>query len=261
MVEILSVYIGSISRDISALCGKIKVYEECIPVCIYDRDPDNYEVLSDDKIACIDEHFALENPELLMATDLKDPIEDLEVSRGEISWNIAKLNRACAMSWFNKRICSIVRGADGYAALHYIVFDYAIIAIVEVAFYCDNFTDVLSIYGTLFARYGGHEYSTDYEKKYYRSRLFSRPRNKPVQLSMGSRVPLSKSVVAVPAESFLIIEADLKAIGPAKSGEEVVYGNIPFVIDVSSTACKEIRAGSHGITVSARFKDTFSKEI
>ena len=255
VVEILSLYIGSISCDISALCGKVKVYEDCLPVCIYDRDPDDYDVLPDDKIACIEQHFALENPQLIITTHLRDPVANLEVSTGEIDWDFGRLEHSYAMSWYNKRICSVVRGADGYAALHYIVFDYAIMATVEVAFCCGNFTDIFSVCGILSARYGGHEYSTDYEKKYYRSRLFSRPRNKPVQLTTGSRVPLSKSVVAVPAESFLIIEADLKAMSLGKSDEEAVYGDAPFVIDLSCTTRKEIRVGFCSIEVSVKFED------
>ena len=112
-----------------------------------------------------------------------------------------------------------------------------------------------NLHGILYARYGGHEYSTDYERKYYHSRLFDRPLNKAVQLRTSSKVPLSKSVVVVPVTSPLIIEADLKVIRDGNLREEVASGEEAFMIDLSSTISK---IGNFCyIEVSVRFEEPF----
>jgi len=256
--EIFSIYVWGINCEVSGLYGTIKVYDSLDPTPIYCRDSKDPQLFSDDKFVCIEKHYAFTNPQFYVLFNLKEPVENLMISNGRISWSDGMLRYGNAMSWYNKRICSVVRGDHGYATLHYTIFDLAVVATVEVVFFCDDVGDVPhNLHGILYARYGGHEYSTDYERKYYQSRLFNRPLNKAVQLRMSSKVPLSKSVVAVPVTSPLIIEADLKAICDGNLREEVVSGVEAFMVDLSSTTSKKFRGNFCHIEVSVRFEDPF----
>lgn len=256
LVEVFSVYIGGINREVSALCGTIEVDYGSVPLYIYNKDCNDPEVLAYDGIACIETHTGISNCEFSVDLDLKDPIQNLEVSRGYFSWNAGTLHSFSSISWYNKRVCTVVRGQDGYAALHYMIFDRAVRAIVEVALFFDKFASAATnLYGLLVGRYGGQEYLTDYEKKYYQSILFNRPQNKAVPLITGSRVPLSKSVVAVPINSSLVVEADLRAISIGNSHEEALCDTLEFVINPSCTTCKEIRGFFYCIKVSISFED------
>ncbi|KAL2943847.1 Ketimine reductase mu-crystallin [Bienertia sinuspersici] len=108
-----------------------------------------------------------------------------------------------------RRLCSVVRGKDGFAAVHYMIFSNAFKAHVEVRLFSKSPADAsANVCGHLVAYYRGCDYSNSYQKKYYRSRLLYVPQNNSVEIMMGSNITLSRSVVAVPAISSLYIEAD-----------------------------------------------------
>ena len=199
-------------------------------------------MLNDDKFACIGGNVAFRNVDFTIVIDLKDPIRAHEISKGEFSWCAFRLDVGHSISWYDKRICSVIGGKHGFAAVHHTIFKSAVKATLEVVFFSNNFAGVShSLHGTLSALYSGHEYSTDHEKKCYQSRLFNRPVDKALQISSASRIPLSKSVVVVPTTYPLIIEGDLKISCDGNSHEEVVSGIEVFMIDISSTTCKKLR--------------------
>ncbi|VFQ70321.1 unnamed protein product [Cuscuta campestris] len=111
--------------------------------------------------------------------------------------------------WYNTHICSVFPGRDGFCALHYSLFPRACLANIEIILKCKSFRSGLEmIYGTAIAHYSNFDYSTKFKKDYFRSVLFKRAEKDPVPLENDGKVPLSRSVVAVPMDSSLIIEVD-----------------------------------------------------
>ena len=68
---------------------------------------------------------------------------------------------------------------------------------------------LLKFHGIINTWYSNFNYSTHYAKNYYRSTLFEKQDCDVVKLAGGGKIPLSKSVVAVPVPvySLLIVEA------------------------------------------------------
>ena len=148
--EIFSVYVGGVDCEVSAICGTITVFYSCDPTLIYDKGPDDPEVLNDDKFACIGGNVAFRNVDFTIVIDLKDPIRARKMSKGEFSWCAFRLRVAHSMSWYDKRICSVIRGKHGYAAVHYTIFKSAVKATLEDVFFSNNFAGVPhSLHGTL----------------------------------------------------------------------------------------------------------------
>ncbi|RAL50584.1 hypothetical protein DM860_014526 [Cuscuta australis] len=111
--------------------------------------------------------------------------------------------------WYNTHICSVFPGRYGFCALHYSLFPRACLANIEIILKCKSFRSGLErIYGTAIAHYSNFDYSTKFKKDYFRSVLFKRAEKDPVPLKNDGKVPLSRSVVAVPMDSSLIIEVD-----------------------------------------------------
>ncbi|XP_074290118.1 uncharacterized protein LOC141616858 [Silene latifolia] len=262
-VEVFTVFIGGITDKISALCGTILVDDGGDRFSIYKRDESCSELLQDNGLACIEFNYrAIQNDEFAIILKLNDPVGNFQVSRGDLGYNVGNVRL-----WYNKRLCSVVRGKDGFAAVHYAIFHDAIQAFVEIKVFANGHPDIpISLHGMLIARYSGHDYSTSYQKKYYISRLFDRPQDKPLQLKSGSSIELLKSIVVVPIKSFLIIEADLKAFG-TNNVDESICGTQEFKFDLTGvstsvihgeelpgTMTKVIRGGGYWIEVSAKFQ-------
>ncbi|XP_021736883.1 uncharacterized protein LOC110703389 [Chenopodium quinoa] len=111
--------------------------------------------------------------------------------------------------FLNTRICSIVCGIHGFAALHYTIFSDAIQAKLRFTLMasgssCGNY----KVYGRINTRYSNFRYLTHYEKKYYESSLFEKGESEVEEVTLGE-IPLSKSVVAVPLNASLIVLANL----------------------------------------------------
>ncbi|KAL2944014.1 60 kDa jasmonate-induced protein [Bienertia sinuspersici] len=256
LTEIFSVCIGGITQEIHALCGTIMVQNGLTNYYIYDKDDSCFELLTDNFASTHGPHHVVENSEFYLSLNLKDPIRDLEVSRGYLCWN-AGLLMTNDMSWYYKRLCSVVRGKDGFAAVHYMIFSNAFKAHVEVRLFPKSSADVsANVCGHLVAYYRGCDYSNSYRKKYYRSRLFYVPHNNSVEMTMGSNITLSRSVVAVPAISSLYIEADLRVIALTDVGNskmESVFGTVEFEIDMSLTS-KVIKGENCWIKLSVKYE-------
>ncbi|XP_074274481.1 uncharacterized protein LOC141598667 [Silene latifolia] len=265
-VEVFTVFVSGITKKISALCGTIIVDDGSDRFSIYKRDESCSELLPDNGLACIEFNYrSIQNTEFCIILNLKDPVGNVQVSCGDLGWNAGTVESG--MMWYNKRLCSVVRGKEGYAAVHYTIFDNAFEAFVEVKLFNNGQSDIpISLYGTLIARYSGHDYSTCYEKKYYVSRLYDRPRDKSIELKSGSGIELVKSIVVVPVRSSLIIEANLGAFG-TENADKPICGIAEFTVDLSSVLAKkfqgqdlsgriskEIQGDDFWIEVSAKFR-------
>ncbi|KAH9621374.1 hypothetical protein KSS87_002024 [Heliosperma pusillum] len=254
-VEIFTVFVDGVAQKISALCGAILIDDGGNKFSIYNRDDDCMEVLSDSNFASIDFNFrAIQNDEWVMILYLRDPVNNLEVSKGSFSWNVCSLESS--VPYHNKRLCSVVRGDDGFAVVHYQILSDAYEAFVTVKLVCHGNTDIhVYLHGNLFGRYSDHDYSTSYQKKYYRSRLFDLPRNKAVELKSGSEIALIKSIVAVPGDADLIIEADLGVFGIDGVGESIC-GMAEFEFDLDEPYRETIRGEHYCLEFSVSFKET-----
>ncbi|XP_074291550.1 uncharacterized protein LOC141618351 [Silene latifolia] len=253
-VEIFTVFVDGVAQKISALCGAILIDDGGNKFSIYNRDDSCMEELSDSNFASIEFNFrAIQNDEWSMILYLRDPINNLEVSNGTFGWNECALRSS---AFYNKRLCSVVRGDDGFAVVHYQIFSFSYEAFVTVTLFRHDDTDfTVNLHGNLFGRYSGHEYSTSYEKKYYRSRLFDLPRNKAVEVKAGSEIRLLKSIVAVPGDSDLIIEADLVVCG-IDGVDDFICGMAEFEFDLEEPYYETIEGEHYGIEICASFKET-----
>ncbi|XP_074281793.1 uncharacterized protein LOC141606531 isoform X2 [Silene latifolia] len=154
-----------------------------------------------------------------------------------------------------RRFCSVVRGDNGYATVHYQMFSLAFEAWVEVKLFFDGKPpDIpINLHGTLFGRCSGEDFSTSYQKKYYMSRLFDQPRDRAVELKSGSKIALLKSIVVVPNKSSLIIEAKLDTFG-IDGVAETICGMAEFKIDKCNTIVETIRGERCSIEISVKYK-------
>ncbi|XP_074304859.1 uncharacterized protein LOC141639697 isoform X2 [Silene latifolia] len=253
-VEIFTVYVDRVAQKISALCGAILIDDGGDKFSIYNRDDSYMEELSDSNFASIDFNFhAIQNDEWSMFLYLRDPIKNLEVSKGSFGWNVGSLE--ASLTYHNKRLCSVVRGDDGFAIVHYQIFSDSYEAFVTLTLFRRDDTDfTVNLHGNLFGRYSGHDYSTSYQKKYYRSRLFDLPRNKAVEVKAGSEIGLLKSIVAVPGDADLIIEADLSVCGIDGVGDSIC-GLAEFEFDLEEPYYVTIEGEHYGIEICASFKE------
>ncbi|KAK9734588.1 hypothetical protein RND81_04G150000 [Saponaria officinalis] len=252
--EIFTISVEGINGKISALCGTIEI-DDGFDLFIYKKHESCYETLLDHGLASIEFNYrAIYSTDLYIILNLRDPVSKLEVSKGEVCWSV--FNLRSNMSWENKQLCSIVRGRDGYAAVHYALFDNAFEATVEVKLFRDSRPDIPIIsYGTLIASNSGYDYSTSYQKKYYKSRLLDWPRDRSVELESGSKIAMLKSKVLVPSGSSLIIEADFFALG-IDDAYEAISGTVEFEIDLCGSSTEVIRGEHQWMEIYVTFKNT-----
>ncbi|XP_074309969.1 uncharacterized protein LOC141644363 [Silene latifolia] len=150
---------------------------------------------------------------------LKDGTTGGEISDGQAAWDAHLIS-----SWNNRRLCSVIRGDVGFAAVHYSAFSHAHSALVNVKLYGEELPGY--VYGKIVARYSTYEYSAAYEKKYFQNTLFDSHSEddglQPEAVECGADLPLLKSIVSLPNASNLIIEVDL-----AVASQPVFDGNVP----------------------------------
>ncbi|KNA19509.1 hypothetical protein SOVF_061020 [Spinacia oleracea] len=157
-----------------------------------------------------------------MIVELKDNI-GREISRGSLSWSTSS-----AYGWHDRRICSLIGGTDGYAAVHYSMFYKAIQAKLKVSFVSpdDDLEEDRQVCGRIYTRYTKYRYFTRHDK-IYQSVLFEKHKSKRVSLRGGDLIALSKDVVAVPSDVFLIVKVDLRVFVDGKCVEKL-RGKVSF---------------------------------
>ena len=70
--------------------------------------------------------------------------------------------------------------------------------------------DVCSkIWGSLIAQYSCYDYSSRFNKDYYRIVLFEKIKNDLLQVSDDSRIPLSRPIIVVSSYASLIVNVDI----------------------------------------------------
>ncbi|KAL3636435.1 hypothetical protein CASFOL_020982 [Castilleja foliolosa] len=165
-----------------------------------------------------------------MKIDLKD-VESRWDIKGYVKWDLRYIDNG---STTNRQLCSVIQGQNGnFAAIHYTMFYeegvYAIVGLLCIPKNGGHFRP--KVHGSLVAQYNNYDYTTRYNKDYYRIVLFQRNRDDAAQPGTDGFIPLSRSVVAVLEKSSLIIEAN---IGDGLS-DELSFRELEFKVCTMGT--------------------------
>lgn len=76
----------------------------------------------------------------------------------------------------------------------------------------------------IIASYSNYSYSTESESKYYRAVLLDKHKDDVLELRGSSEIPLTRYVVAVPFQSFLMIEVNLNACSILSVDDDALDG-------------------------------------
>ncbi|WOH10785.1 hypothetical protein DCAR_0730257 [Daucus carota subsp. sativus] len=208
LLEIFSISVCAYDQGDSAfsLRGKVKCYDCRGCLSIFDSDTGGiFTSTSSDIVKLVpDLGRGFVGSHLGIVTELMDN-QGREISFGSATYDFDTIK-----VWRDKRICSVIRGQNGFAAVHYTIFSDAVL--VKLSFEAMyNFQSSVAIgckvHGSINTWYINFNYSTHYAKKYYRSTLFEKEECDAVNLAGGEKIPLSKSVVAVPVYGLLVVEA------------------------------------------------------
>jgi hypothetical protein len=210
-VEIFSVFIGQEKSKMVQIYGSIEVLRDDEELCyIFKRDENEALGLSKNlkSIPIPDGSRVFDDcSSLKMKFDIKD-IEGCLAIKGYVHWAASTLGYSC----YEKQLCSLIQGQHGgFAAIHYSIFDQAVRVTIKVLLNLKtgSFDVNPKVWGSLVTQYSHYDYSSRYNKDYYRSVLFKKTRDHLVQISNDSTIPLSRSTIIVPSYSSLIVNVDL----------------------------------------------------
>ncbi|KAL3636418.1 hypothetical protein CASFOL_020965 [Castilleja foliolosa] len=213
-VEIFSVFIGREKYKPLQVYGSIQVAsDDEYTFYVFKRDTKNdaFGLTEHSKtLPLLDGSRAYsEGDTLKMKIDLRD-VESQWHIKGYVKWGWQSMDEDSPL--FNKQLCSVIQGERGaFAAIHYSIFseeaDYAIVGLMVVPKKGRHVRP--KVHGSLVAQYNDYDYTSRYNKDYYRVVLFQRNRDDAAQPGVDGFIPLSRSVVAVPKNSSLVIEANI----------------------------------------------------
>lgn len=205
LLEIFSISVCAYDQGDSAFSprGKVKCYDRRGCLCIFDSDTGGVSTSSNIVKLVPDLGRGFLGSHLGIVTELTDN-QGREISFGSATYGFNTLR-----AWRDKRICSVIRGQNGFAAVHYTIFTNAVLAKLsfEVVYDFESGGATGKVHGSINTSYSNFNYSTHYAKKYYRSTLFEKQECDAVKLAGGEKIPFSKSLVAVPVHGLLVVEA------------------------------------------------------
>lgn len=178
LVEIFSIFIGRENFKPLQVYGSVEVSSSRSTFYFNKEAPDAFGLMEGNKIIpVLDESFIYDDCESLeMKVDLKDIGSCFRI-RGYVDWDSRTFE--FGTKWLNKQLCSIVEGEHGFAAIHYSIFPEAVQASVGVL--CASMNNVSGhadvspkVYGSIVAQYHNFDYTSQYNKDYYRVVLFQR---------------------------------------------------------------------------------------
>ncbi|CAH9103933.1 unnamed protein product [Cuscuta europaea] len=215
-IEIFSVFVGRQNSNALRIYGSLEILSDDHQIClIFKRDRnDALDLLKhlESTIGVLDGLRGYEECPLEIKIDLKDAEDRLSI-KGYVDWQASALESS---SWCDKQLCNVFQGENGFATVHYSIFSKAVQAVIKTSLnfkmgYVNDCSQ--KVYGSLIAHYNCFDYSSRYTKEYYRSVLFRRIEDEVIELNADSTLPLSRSMVVVPAYSSLVIDVDLDISG------------------------------------------------
>ncbi|CAO2836194.1 unnamed protein product [Amaranthus hypochondriacus] len=179
--------------------------------------------------------------------DLNDE-QGRQLSHGFFSWNFHGLRM-----WYDRRMCSIVHGKDGFAAVHYTVFSDAAQAVVRISF-ASTKDHEYQVCGRIWGRYSGYRYHTQYDRRYYQSPLFEKAKDY-VALKNNEELPLLKRVVSVPTDDMLVVVVNLNVVVGGRKEILKLKGKVKFKSreKTSEYETKSIETSDYKLVVSVRW--------
>lgn len=193
LLEIFSISVRAYGQGDSefSLRGKVKCFD--CRGCLYIFDSDTGGVSTSNNIVKLvpDLSRGLVSPHLGIVTELMDN-QGREISFGRLTYNYRTIE-----DWCDMRICSVIRGECGFAAVHYSIFSHAVLAKLSfevVSNFESGGATGCEVHGSINTSYNNFNYSTHYAKKYYQSTLFEKQMSDAVMLAGGEKIPLSKSI-------------------------------------------------------------------
>ncbi|KAL7225698.1 hypothetical protein ACSBR1_020953 [Camellia fascicularis] len=229
-VEVFSVRMNHI--DGAKLYGTITVTDGQSSQSIYNRSRDHYESISPGQTALLTgparSISACDSFTIDVALKDKDKLSpDDDVSSEQIPWNVYNITNK-----YDEPLYEDVPGKNGSVTVNYVVFRNAVGATVEVTLVNRGGENSAHVYGLLTARNGNFmNESVLFRKKSDDEHVDVRPEQP---------IPLSRSVVAVPSNSSLIVWAALM-----DHHGEIAKGTAEFPAQHSGTSQKNI-FGQHG---------------
>ncbi|CAO2840745.1 unnamed protein product [Amaranthus hypochondriacus] len=215
MVEIYAVYIGRDKLKALQLYGSIEVSTLGNAYYCFNREAsDAFGLLEGSKnLPLLDGSLEYDDCDSFeVKIDLKD-VEGLLCIKGYVNWDDRTLEHGTR--WFNKPLCSFVEGQHGFAAICYSFFPRAVKANLMVLLApkqkisSERFEGFPRVYGSITAQHGYFDYTSRYNKDYFRVTLFERSAENAMQTSADGVISLSRSIVVVPLDSTLVVGLDL----------------------------------------------------
>ncbi|XP_008775611.2 60 kDa jasmonate-induced protein-like [Phoenix dactylifera] len=241
LVEVFFVRIDNIDdEDPGDLYGWITVADGLRTQYIYNRARGDYESIRPREFALLTGPGRAISAygSFTIDVDLKDRDADLspddEVSRGQISWNVYNTTNE-----YDEPLFCRVDGKNGQITVKYAVLSDAVAAILEVTLIDGDREDPAEVYGGLAALNGLGE-----------SELFRKGSDDYIEVRPGQRIPLSRSMVAVPLYSSLTVRADLYDHDSDPSpNDEIANGTAVFPARLDGTFAEEISGNDGKIQV------------
>ncbi|GAA0158492.1 hypothetical protein LIER_38664 [Lithospermum erythrorhizon] len=184
-VEILSVFIGQEKSKAVQIYGSIEVLNGL------------------DGSRVFDDCSSLE-----MKFDIKD-VEGCLAIKGYVNWAATAFD---SFKWYEKQLSSLIHCQHGgFVAIHYSIFEESVRVTIKVLLNLKtrSFDVNPKVWGSLVTQYSHYDYSSRYNKDYYRSVLFKRTQDDLVEISNDLTIPLSRFTIVVPSYSSLIVNVDL----------------------------------------------------
>nr|XP_010942712.2 60 kDa jasmonate-induced protein [Elaeis guineensis] len=232
LVEVFWVRVNNIDRkDPGDLYGTITVTDGLGSQYLYKRTRDQYESIHPGQNALLTGPARAISAYGSFTMDVALMDKDAEVSRGQISCNVYNTSNE-----YDKPLFRNVDGKNGSVTVNYAVLSDAAEAAVEVTLIDGDGKNPAHVYGRLSSRNGKGE-----------SELFRKRSSERIDVRPGQLIPLSRSVVAVPSNSSLVVEADLyDHRSDASSGDEIAKGTAEFPSKLQGTYEKIIQ-GKKGL--------------
>ncbi|XP_074307569.1 uncharacterized protein LOC141642623 [Silene latifolia] len=255
LVEVYTVVIHHNTNRELEIFGTVAIRDSNSRFLLFDRDELNpVKYSGKEEIIPIEVKWRCLNMTeyLAMGVKLKD-VKGEVLIEGEISWSSDNVKKP--MSWYDERICSVIRGVNGYAEVFYIIFSEAVQAKLRILFKCNGYPDVTHrLSGSVVATHSNETYLTEHEKAYYQSVLYRGNSSSNLQLQSGCALPLSKSVVAVPIDAVLTVAIDLNA-SPLSPGLSQAHLKSDVSFNLGSDTRRIIEHNNCSIVVSLEWSD------
>ncbi|KNA11957.1 hypothetical protein SOVF_130300 [Spinacia oleracea] len=217
LLEVFSVRMYSDEiDDISAaeFDGEVRVTDIATDINLYNPKEGEKPVLPDGTLRLTGPFRCIVAPYACVHLNLVEKSRNLEVCNGEF-----ELSPYVNVVPYDERLSTLVSGKHGFAIINFMLYSCAVQAIVEVSLVTtdhvhgnDLISCPASLYGYIHASNDLRSYNCAYDLKFFQSVLFNVSKENPKEpnTSDGSKiVPLSRSIVAVPIKSQLIIKAQL----------------------------------------------------